>query len=215
MGDFSVHGKIHKGLYLPQSWQSMIDCVRSTQMSISLSIFTVKSVFMKFMMLILAAWRRPILTCSLWERFGVINVGGRSNTGCLYSCCHCSYCRMCRGTASSATCVKRELKSCYCLTGASVFWLIRKNKAQPYSLTQTHLHTLNALAMSNDCRCMGSAQEIVKQWQQMIAYYFASCQLMLHKFRRRNNNLLVKISNNQSSISAKRYFQQPLVSQKW
>lgn len=144
------------------------DCVRSTQMSISLSIFTVKSAFMKFMMLILAAWRRPILTCSLWERFGVINVGGRSNTGCLYSCCHCSYCRMCRGTASSATCVKRELKSCYCLTGASVFWLIRKNKDHPYSLTQTHLHTLNALAMSTDCRCMGSAQEIVKQWQQMI-----------------------------------------------
>ncbi len=144
------------------------DCVRSTQMSISLSIFTVKSAFMKFMMLILAAWRRPILTCSLWERFGVINVGGRSNTGCLYSCCHCSYCRMCRGTASSATCVKRELKSCYCLTGASVFWLIRKNKAQPYSLTQTHLHTLNALAISTDYRCMGSAQEIVKQWQQMI-----------------------------------------------
>ncbi len=118
------------------------DYVRSTQMSISLSIFTVKSAFMKFMMLILAAWRRPILTCSLWERFGVINVGGRSNTGCLYSCCHCSYCRMCRGTASSATCVKRELKSCYCLTGASVFWLIRKKQGPAIQFnTDTFTHS--------------------------------------------------------------------------
>lgn len=48
------------------------------------------------------------------ERFGVINIGGRSAVGGLYSRC---YCRMCSGTASSAACVKRELKSPYCAKG--------------------------------------------------------------------------------------------------
>jgi len=60
MGDFSVHGKIHKGLYLPSFMMVHDDCVQSVR----LSIFTVKSAFVRsVMMLILAVWRRPILTC--------------------------------------------------------------------------------------------------------------------------------------------------------
>lgn len=56
MGDFSVHGKIHKGLYLPSFMMIHDDCVQSARLSISLSIFTVKSAFVRFvMMLILAA----------------------------------------------------------------------------------------------------------------------------------------------------------------
>lgn len=56
MADFSVHGKIHKGLYLASFMMIHDDCIQSPRLSISLSIFTVKSAFMKVvMMLILAA----------------------------------------------------------------------------------------------------------------------------------------------------------------
>lgn len=114
---------------------------------------------MTFHLMIVVARRQTILTCNV----GVINIETSSAVGCLYSrCC----CRMCKGTASSAACVKREIKSRYCVKGLQ-FSDSSKNYAHPYLPTHTATCNLKALTMSLGSRFKENFPEI-REFREMV-----------------------------------------------